>query len=89
MHKLFTSNDLILFAYHEMPADEAAEFCLEIAGSPETEEELFEIMEVKNKLDSCSFQPQPGVVQSILNYSNALEIKESMQLKGSFEVVLN
>ena len=89
MHKLFTSEDVISFAYNEMPADEAAEFCLELTGCSEIASELDEVLEGQHALNCVSFLPQSGVVQAILNYSKSLKIQESPSLGGPLEMVLN
>lgn len=89
MHKLFTSEDVIRFAYNEMPADEAAEFCIELAGCPETAAELKSITDAQKILDETSFLPQKGVINSILNYSKALKIQKESSIGSPLEVVLN
>jgi hypothetical protein len=89
MHKLFTSEDVIRFAYNEMPADEAAEFCIELAGCPETAAELKDITDARNVLDGSSFKPRAGVINSILNYSKALIIQKESSIGSPLEVVLN
>jgi len=89
MHKLFTSEDVISFAYNEMPADEAVEFCAELNGCPEMASELETINEVRIMMDATSLVPQAGVVQAILNYSRSLKIQKETFFGAPLEVVLN
>ena len=89
MHKLFTSEDVISFAYNEMPADEAAEFCAEVAGCSEMASELETMKELRKMMDTTSLIPQAGVVTAILNYSKSLKIQKETFFGAPFEVVLN
>ncbi|MFM2285635.1 MAG: hypothetical protein RLZZ543_1132 [Bacteroidota bacterium] len=89
MHKLFTSNDILRFAYNEMQANEAAEFCAELSDCPEMAEELEIIHRTKSLLDETVEVPQAGVIQSILSYSAALQIREIPSRGITLEAVFN
>jgi hypothetical protein len=89
MHKLFTSNDILRFAYNEMQPGEAAEFCAELSDCPEMEEELNYIRMTKSLIDDTVEQPCNGVVQSILSYSAALEIQKIPSRGLTVEMVFN
>ncbi len=89
MHKLFTSNDILRFAYNEMQPGEAAEFYAELSYCPEMEEELEYIQLTKSLLDDSVEQPCSGVIQSILSYSAALEIQKIPSRGLTVEMVFN
>ncbi len=89
MHKLFTSKDIIRFAYNEMQPEEAADFSAELVDCPEMSEELEMIQFTQSLLDDSVEQPQAGVIQSILSYSAALQITKIPSRNMSLEVVFN
>jgi anti-sigma factor RsiW len=89
MHKLFTTDDIIRFAYNEMQPEEAAEFSADLYECPEMAEELELINRTREVLDGSVEVPQAGVIQSILSYSAALQIREIPSRNITLEVVFN
>jgi len=89
MHKLFTSEDVIRFAYDEMPEEEVVEFRQELLECPEMAAELRIINEAKRLIDNTSETPSNGVVRRILNYSKALKFYPSKSAPKPIEIVLN
>lgn len=89
MHKTFTPEDVIRFAYQEMnPAEEAA-FTAELAECEETANELSKIRNTIEILDQSAGHPRHSTIQTLLNYSKSLRI-ENTSIDGlSVEVVLN
>ncbi len=89
MHKIFTSEDLVRFAYNEMTASESLEFEAELLECEHLQQELQEILEMKSILDKSAESAPRSVVNSLLNYSASLQIVRSSSTGGSFGVVLN
>lgn len=89
MHKIFTSEDLIRFAYNEMNAEESIEFEAELLECGHLQYELQEILEMKAIMDRTAEAASASVVSSLLNYSASLHIVKSSSTGGSFGVVLN
>lgn len=89
MHKIFTSEDLIRFAYNEMNAEESIEFEAELLECGHLQYELQEILEMKAIMDRTAEAAPVSVVSSLLNYSASLHIVKSSSTGGSFGVVLN
>jgi hypothetical protein len=89
MHKLFTSEDVIRFAYDEMPEDEVVEFRQELIECPEMAAELRMINEAKGLLSQTLETPSSAVLQRVFNYSKSLKFYESAYASKPVEVVLN
>jgi len=89
MHKLFTSEDVIRFAYDEMPPDEAREFLLEMQECPEMAIEFDQINDAKNLFDKQQLNPTEKSVQNILNFSKSLYFFKSEVCPKPIEVLLN
>jgi hypothetical protein len=89
MHKLFTSEDVIRFAYDEMPEDEVVEFRQELIECPEMAAELRIVNEAKNLIDTTFETPSNAVLQRVLNYSKSLKFYTSAASPKPIEVVLN
>lgn len=89
MHKIFTPEDVIRFAYKEMNSAEEAAFTIELADCDETVAELSTIRNTIEWLDESAGHPKHSTIQNLLNYSRALRI-ENTSIDGlSVEVVLN
>jgi hypothetical protein len=89
MHKIFTPEDVIRFAYKEMSSAEEAAFTIELADCDEAVAELSTIRSTTEWLDESAGQPKHSTIQNLLNYSRALRI-ENTSIDGlSVEVVLN
>ncbi len=89
MHKLFTTNDLIRFAYNEMPKDEALELSYELAECEDLSAEFQQIIDTRSLLNKTALVPQSGRVTALLNYSKSLHVCKLPQTEFSVEVVLN
>lgn len=89
MHKTFTPEDVIRFAYQEMNTAEEAAFTAELADCDETVAELSTLRSTIEWLDEAAGQPKHSTIQTLLNYSKSLRI-ENTSIDGlSVEVVLN
>ncbi len=89
MHKTFTHEDVIRFAYQEMNAAEEAAFTAELAECDETVAELSSIRNTVEWLDESAGQPKHSTIQTLLNYSKSLRIKKTSIDGLAVEVVLN
>jgi hypothetical protein len=89
MHKTFTPQDVIRFAYQEMNAAEEAAFTAELAECDETVAELSSIRNTVEWLDETAGQPKHSTIQTLLNYSKSLRIKKTSIDGLAVEVVLN
>lgn len=89
MYKLFTSEDLIRFAYHEMTDSESEELKAELLECEHLQQELHEILETKDLMDEVVESAPVTLVKSLLNYSASLHVLRSSSGGGSFGVVLN
>lgn len=90
MHKLFTFEDLVRYAYDEMSPEEAAEFRAELNECPEMKMELALINEGKNLVGRQQEPaPSPGTIRNILNYSKALSINKGSATGIACEMILN
>jgi hypothetical protein len=89
MQKIFTSDDLIRYAYNEMTDVETAEFQAELIECEYLQQELLQIIETKNMLDESVKSAPSEVITSLLNYSSSLRMINSASTGGAFGVVLN
>jgi 4-diphosphocytidyl-2C-methyl-D-erythritol kinase len=89
MDKIFTSDDLIRYAYNEMTEAESAEFHSELIECEHLQQELLQIIETKNRMEESVMSAPPEVIKSLLNYSSSLQIVNSVSTGGSFGIVLN
>lgn len=89
MQKLFTSEDLIRYAYNEMTETETEEFHAELIECEHLQQELMQIIETKNMLDESVKSAPAELITSLLNYSSSLRMINSASTGGSFGVVLN
>lgn len=89
MHKLFTFEDLVRYAYDEMPPGEAAEFRAELDECPEMQIELALINEGKSLAGGQEPAPSPGTIRNILDYSKALSITKGPATGIACEMILN
>jgi hypothetical protein len=89
MHKLFTTNDLIRFAYNEMPYDEAIELAFELKECEELSDELGQISETCSLLNQTALAVPSGRVKALLNYSKSLNVCKLPHTNFPIEVVLN
>ena len=74
MNKIFTSDDLILFAYNETGKEKTNEITQALDEDKELREEYNSITGVKQELDSVKELPSRSVIDNILNYSKALNV---------------
>jgi hypothetical protein len=74
MNKIFTSDDLILFAYNETGKEKTNEITQALDEDKELREEYNSIAGVKQELDSVKESPSRRVIDNILNYSKALNV---------------
>jgi hypothetical protein len=74
MHKTFTLDDLILFAYNETGNEKSAEIIKALGEDEEFLEEYESIIDVQHQLDSIKETPSRNVIDNILNYSKALNV---------------
>jgi len=89
MHKIFTPEDLVRFAYNEMSKVETRELQEELLLCDDLRCELEEIMESKTLISFPQKSASSETVNSILNYSKSLRIIASSSTGKSFEVILN
>lgn len=76
MESLHTyEEDLIRFIYRDMGADEAVSMADSIDADLETRHAFDQLLLAKLQLPKAKFEPSPGSIQSILQYSkkSALE----------------
>jgi len=74
MNKIFTSDDLILFAYNETGKEKTDEITKALNEDEKLREEYKAITGVKQQLDSVKESPSRKVIENILNYSKALNV---------------
>jgi hypothetical protein len=74
MNKIFTSDDLILFAYNETGKEKTDEIRKALNEDKKLREEYKAISGVKQQLDSVKESPSTRVINNILNYSKALNV---------------
>jgi hypothetical protein len=89
MHKIFTPEDLVRFAYHEMSKVESRELQEELQSCHELRCEFEEIMDSKSMMSFPKTSASSETINSILNYSKSLRILEPSSTGKSFEVILN
>lgn len=89
MHKIFTPEDLVRFAYNEMSKVESRELQEELQLCDELRCEFEEINESKSMMNFPKTSASPETINSILNYSKSLRILEPSSTGKSFEVILN
>jgi anti-sigma factor RsiW len=89
MHKIFTSEDLIRYAYQEMSSEESLELNAELQYCEELREELTDIEKIQQHLNDSVEQVNPKRVNSILAYSASLRIIKSSSTGSTFGVILN
>jgi len=89
MNKLFTTNDLIRFAYNEMPKDEARELTYELAECEQLSADFQQIIDTRSLLNQTALVPQSGRVTALLNFSKSLSVCKLPLSDFSVEVVLN
>ena len=74
MNKIFTSDDLILFAYNETGKEKTAKITKALEKDEKLREEYKAITGVQHHLDSIKESPSRNVIDNILNYSKALNV---------------
>lgn len=89
MHKIFTSEDLIRYAYQEMSSEESLELNAELQYCEELREELADIEKIQQHLNDSVELVNPKRVNSILAYSASLRIIKSSSTGSTFGVILN
>lgn len=88
MHRSFTLNDLILFAYTEPENAEAESYRNLIRGNKFLTREYKTICRVKRYFASKKVGPSESTINNILNYSKALSVNSTKQA-GNFSLLLN
>jgi hypothetical protein len=69
MKENYTYEELVQFMYREMPATEAAEMAHRLEDDPDLRAEYDYLLEAKIQFPKDRFNPSPGVVNNILQYS--------------------
>jgi hypothetical protein len=88
MHRSFTLNDLILFAFSETDDNEARNYHDLIRGNKLLAKEYNTICKVKQYFAKSKVGPSKSVINNILNYSRALSVNSTKEA-GNFSLLLN
>lgn len=88
MKKLFTLNDLILFAYNETEKNDIKFLTEKIKSDNKISEKFKSILRIKCFLDSLYVSPSKNVMNNVLNYSKSLSIFKTKDA-GNFNLILN
>lgn len=88
MHRSFTLNDLILFAYTEPEDYEAENYRNVIRGNKFLLSEYNTICRLKQYFANKKVGPSKSAINNILNYSKALSVNATKEA-GNFRLLLN
>lgn len=88
MHRSFTLNDLILFAYSEPENTEAENYRNLIRADKLLSREYNMVCRLKRYFASKKVGPSESTINNILNYSRALSVNTTKQA-GNFSLLLN
>lgn len=88
MHRSFTLNDLILFAFSEHGNTDAENYRNLIRADKLLTREYKTICRLKRYFASKKVGPSESTIKNILNYSRALSVNNTKQA-GNFSLLLN
>jgi hypothetical protein len=88
MHRSFTLNDLILFAYSEPEAEDADSYKSFINGNKILSKDYKTICRIRHYFTRKKVGPSKSTITNILNYSKALSVNRT-ENAGIFGLLLN
>lgn len=88
MHRSFTINDLILFAYSEPDLTNAEKYRKVIRENKFLSTEYSAILKIKQYFTSNKVGPSESTINNILSYSKALSVNHTKNA-GNFSLLLN
>lgn len=88
MHRSFTLNDLILFAYSEPDETDSNSYYDLIRENKNLSREYKAICKIKQYFANKKVGPSKSTINNILNYSKALSVN-STKKAGNFSLLLN
>ena len=71
MNSTYTNHDLLLFLYDELKPERATELSLQLMGDAQLQAELYKLEEIKKKLESEGYEPNPTSISMIMDYSTS------------------
>ncbi|MGB0523019.1 MAG: hypothetical protein ACPGJS_08670 [Flammeovirgaceae bacterium] len=78
MYQNIFPNNIIKYIYKELTEGERAELVPELFQNNQLNEELNELLTLKEQLDQVELTPSEKCVDNILNYSKTFELEQSL-----------